>query len=511
MIAALGVNGDGCLQCWVEGETKPRSLAAGELDRIASLYARMKRAGVLTLAIHRDALGILGLPARLTPARPGERRPRHAWLDCTFHHERPSHSALAPAIKCGEYEVLIGAYQDGAGDPFRPARDAHELRDAHIAFRDAFVDKAHPHGWGYRQNAVYTGENLMHQPWRYGQRRRRLPDMNDTSLPALVGLDGEPQQAAQIEVPYGAWARPADGPEPSGILPYVRAFDVNGQRLAACGRLKLPIGGLQHRPGPDGLDGETPGYHLVSDVADPFPGIIPPIFEPGWHTTPRVQMAVTLGLQPVVRESWVWTESIAYLNPWYEAMRDARRTLLQLQRAFPREHDQRVAAIALAALKQCYLQPLGRLRSTRAREANSPYYRPAWYDAIIGQELAREYLRLHSIASVAEHTGERVLAVYYDTVICEVARVEHVPAALTVSTQLGKYKPVGSWLPRATAYAALHEGERSPDVARLIRALKDAPRPSTVEAGPAPQPPSESAGPAPSAFTRPVHGGYPGR
>lgn len=117
---------------------------------------------------------------------------------------------------------------------------------------------------------------------------------------------------------------------------------------------------------------------------------------------------------------------------------------------------------------------------------------------MIGQELAREYLRLHELAAA----GVPVLAVYFDTIICETSRLQEVPAALTVSDQLGKYKQVGI-TPRALGYTALYDGQRSPNVGALVKLLKIAPAPDP----PAPPPPAPS--PA-SAFTRPTHGGYTG-
>jgi hypothetical protein len=282
---------------------------------------------------------------------------------------------------------------------------------------------------------------------------------------------------------------------------------VNAQRLAACARLSLGVGGLKHQTGPD-FDPKLPGYHLVRAVEHPHAGVIPPIFEPGWHTTPRVAMAAYLGLRFELEQSWVWTEHVAYLNPWYEAMRDARAQLQQQASTIAegRVADvmlaPRAARIALGELKQSYLQPLGRLRSARAREQGGPLYRPDWYDHVIGQELAREYLRLHQLAEL----GVPVLAVYFDTIVIEADTPDAIagaPEPIQINGQLGKFKPVGV-LEGDHARQLLYGGERSPDVGALVKALKAAGATSGATA-----PPRAPAPAALSAFTRPTHGGYP--
>lgn len=493
MIAALG--GDGW---WQEGRERPLAIAWENVEPTIGWWLEgMRRHQVQLLYLHASALERLGLPLELEVPAPGDRRPRHPWLEgVTVAGERVSHSALAPSIECGELEVLIGAYQDGAGDPFAEAADARELRDAAIAFRDAFKAKGRPRGWSYRNSAIQTGWKLMHAPWSRGARKARLAELaSENPLPTLEGASG-----LQVEVPYGGrWAREPREPQ----LPYVLAWDVNGQRLAATGRLSLGVGGLERidwRDAGAGFDPKLPGYHLVSSIEHPHAGLIPPIFEPGWHTTPRVAMARHLGIGFELDHSHVWTQHVPYLNPWYEAMRDARAGLLALS-SFP--DGNRPAAIALGALKQSYLQPLGRLRSTRARDQGSPHYRPDWYDHVIGQELAREYLRLHQLAELEVP----VLAVYFDTIIIEADTADPIagaPAPLEVSTQLGKFKPLGVLLAEG-AHHALYGGDRGQDVGALVKALKAAGAPSPRASGG----PSSTAPPAAlSAFTRPAHGGY---
>jgi hypothetical protein len=501
MIAALGSDG-----VWVEGSSSPRSIELGAVSSIENLFAGMHANQVEVLYVHRSALEPMGLPLELEPPAPGEKRPRHPWLEgATVAGERVSHSALSPSIECGDLEVLIGAWQDGAGDPFEDAADARELRDATIAYRDAFKAKGRPRGWTFRNSAISTGWKLMHAPWSRGARKARLAELaTDDPLPTLEGASG-----LQVEVPYGGrWAR---DPAAGGELPWALAWDVNGQRLAATARLSLGVGGLEHiTPELEDFDPKLPGYHLVRSIEHPFPGLIPAVFEPGWHTTPRLRMAHQLGIPFELEQSWVWRQHVPYLNPWYEAMRDARLRLLGQQAVYQGAvgpnvgHIPRALELALGALKQTYLQPLGRLRSTRARDTHSPHYRPDWYDHVIGQELGREYLRLHQLAEL----GIPVLAVYFDTIIIEADTPDLLagaPAPIEVSSQLGKFKPLGV-LPIEDAREHLYAGPRGQDVGALVKALKAGGQPAHT--GPAVVPSSAARPPALSALTRPRHGGY---
>lgn len=493
-IAALDAQG-----CWIPGDGC-RPVSWEQLRTVNDLLTAMVRRRVRVLHVHRSALELLELPGELPTPAPGERRPAHPWLRAGAGWQL-STSALAPWTAARTpaptddgpptltLEVGIGAYQVAGGDPFADAIDGAELLGAVIAFAEAL---AAPRPFVFRQSCAQTGWHLMHSPWGVGSRRRPLEQAGPEVRPALEGVaPGE-----QIEVPYGgAWALPKSRRLPRGW--WVRAFDVNGQRLAACSRLRLGVGAVEHYTGElaqGALAEQLPGYHRVTALRRPF-RCIPAAFELGWHTTPRVAMAAYLGLEPQVSESWVWPEHLPYLDPFYDRLRQARTRLLA--------GETRGAAIALGALKQCYLQPLGRLRSAKLGAKGDVRYRPSWYDAVIGQELAREYLRLHQLAEA----GELVLAVYFDTIITVVPEPDYTPAALEVSEQLGKWRPMGGPLELADARSVLYGGD-DPDVGALVRALKAA----GAANGAAPAPPNDRA-PAPvalSAHTRPTHGGYPG-
>lgn len=422
----------------------------------ARLLEHMALTDIDVLHVHRSALPMLGLPAELQPPpAPGERRPVSDWLDGAHASTR----SLAPSITWEGREILIGAYQDGAGDPFAEAADGRELVEAAIAFRDAFERP-----WTFRHSAILTGWKLMHAPWASGKRGRQLRASGFGKGEMIP-----PIGSAQHETPFGSWARSRrlrGRPTDDG---YVLAYDVNGQRLAACSRLRLGVGEPEHFPidrgqGIDPKDCTLPGYLHVRAVRDPFPGRIPPPFAPGWHTTPRVRMAAQLGVELDLDDAWLWPEHVNYLDPFYETMRHARSALLARK-------DEKGARLATGALKQAYLQPFGRLRATRAAAQGSLHYRPSWYDHVIGQELAREYLRLHQLADC----GVPVLAVYFDTIIIESPTPDPIggsPAAIEVSEQLGKYKPVGV-LDAREARAILYGQGGPPNVGALAKALNE--------------------------------------
>jgi hypothetical protein len=499
------------IEVWTEGRSFPHKLV--EHLTIYDVFEGMEARGVTVMHIHRSALGELGLPDELPKVLPGERAPHHPFMVGIPLRGGLVGGPLKHSTTFDDMEIMIGAYNAG-GDPFEDAEGARELFAAHVAFRNAFISRHRPGGWAFQHSAAMTGWKLMHAGSNASGRRSKLNVQlrAENEHPELKGI----RDGRQVEVPYGGrWARDVFL-RPHLPLPYVMAWDVNGQRLAACSRLSVGVHGLEHlSPGDIELNAEfkLPGYHLVSKVEHPYEGLIPAIFEPGWHTTPRVAMAQHLGIPITIQESWVWTEHVPYFNPWYEAMRDARTRLMAGRAAFQHAHRHRArdCAIALDALKRCYLQPLGRLRGARERDSGSIFYRPSWYDAVIGQELAREYLRLHQLAKA----GVPVLAVYFDTIIVE-GEYEGlngagIPGIIEVSDQLGKYKPVGV-LPREQALAALYT-KHGPDVGALVQALMAG---GTGESAPAVGTGRgvaigelRDAPPALNACTRPAHGGYP--
>jgi excisionase family DNA binding protein len=404
-------------------------LCMGRPETIGGVFKIMAAHDAVVCSIHHSALPELGLPADLPVPRPGERRPPHEWVMST---PGVSQRSLGPAIEREKSEVLIGAYHDG-GDPFADAKDGGVLLAALTAFRDALE-------WEYRHSAMMTGWHLIHGCWRHGPRRARLEtlDVETVTLPELDGVGG-----GQAEIPYGSWT-PDDPPQldPSCLI---GAWDVNGQRLSACSRLPLGFGEAIRVPDAAAAGFErAPGYHRVTSVAEPYKGVIPPVLKPGWHTTPRVMMAAYLNIDMEIAESWVWPQQAAYLDPFYDRMRVARERL--------HGDDSPGGRLALTALKQCYLLPFGRLRSAKMRERQDRWWRPAWYDTIIGQELAREYLRLHKLAAA----GRRIFGVYYDTILIATSDGAAPPELPVDHHQLGKYKPVGTPMPATAAENLLH-------------------------------------------------------
>jgi hypothetical protein len=300
------------------------------------------------------------------------------------------------------------------------------------AFRLAFATKKHPEGWEYIASPYGTAAALLDGLWKEHPRRLKAPDLTGTPWdPAVLEIGSD-----TVERPY-TWVRPRKIKPASPHLHYFQAFDINGQFLSACSGLPCGIGvpdtvDLRYPAGGplQGADRTLPGYHYAAAEG---PTGIPEVLQPGWHATPIVAVAQTLGLRVEVLKSYVWHDHCKYLDPWYKAMRDARTYLLN--RADP------AAVAALKLLKDCYTKLIGGLRGKDARERNPAMYQPAWYDSILSQANARQYLTLHRLARI----GVPIIAVHLDTVIIESAHdLQKVyPPGITLTPQLGKYKPAG--------------------------------------------------------------------
>jgi hypothetical protein len=371
------------------------------------------------------ALEELGLPEAIGP-----NELPHNWMIGT------SRPRLAPAFKVKpehgrEVEVLIGAYQIATGDPWDGIDAAHSMVGQAVAFRDALR-------WRYEHSPIVTGWNLMHGLWAPERRQKRLQGLPD-HVEAF-------EEGRQVEIPYGSWC--ADKPSAQG---WWHAFDINAQRLAACSRLQLPLGPL--RPCvPLSTDSHHCGYHhLTRDVF--APGCAMPVMKAGWHTTPRIELALQAKLPVAIDRSLVYDESIDYLTPFYERLRDARGAL----QGWP---------VAMKVLKDCYLQAIGRLRSSAAQQRNSPWWRPAWYDHIIGCELGRQALHITNIAP-----RYPIVGVYFDTLI--IATNDPNPSALLpVSDRLGHFRHLGS-IPAYEAWEHMDRHDRRLNVKQLLGELRD--------------------------------------
>jgi hypothetical protein len=322
-------------------------------------------------------------------------------------------------------------------------------QEALSAFRAAFVTKKRPKGWEYGVSPYATAAQLLDALWREHPRSLKAPD-----LALGTGTEGLELGAETVERPY-AWVRPRRS---AGHLRYLQAFDINGQFLSACSGLELGIGACARRRG--AFDRRMPGYHRVDRVRsiDGYPAIL----EPGWHATPVVAVAERLGLRPSIAESYVWPEHCAVLQPWYAELRDARARLMA--------STDPAAPAALGLLKDCYTKYLGYLRGKDARERNPRSYRPAWYDAVVSQANARQYLTLHKLALL----GAPIVAVHLDMIIVESAHAHQriAPPAITVSDQLGKFKAAGV-LPAGEGLAALYPEGKRPNINALVKMLRE--------------------------------------
>lgn len=316
-------------------------------------------------------------------------------------------------------------------------------------FRCAFVTKKHPEGWEYRASPYGTAAALFDALWKEHPRKLKAPDLSvSTRFPDRLA-------AETVERPY-TWVRPREDEPSSPHLRFLQAYDINGQFLSACSGLVLPIGDPRELNAPMMTFSNAPGYHLIDRVDSAYR--YPAVLEPGWHTTPIVAVARQVGGNPVISRSLIWDKSCKALDPWYKTMRDARTRLL----AEPE---------ALGLLKDCYTKFIGALRGKDARARNPKMYQPAWYDHIVSQANARQFLLINYFSKM----GVPVLAVHLDTVIIESSNdvPQLAPPGMTLSTQLGKYKPAGV-ITAKEGHALLYpEGKRT-NIHALTKRLREA-------------------------------------
>lgn len=422
-IAALDQDG-----LWLEGDPGPQDPSMWEWSTADRVIECMEQSAVDVLQIDEwAAQRLLGDPHSASCFSIRDLGGRGIALPWFEGHDTGGKRAMVSVTR-GQREIRIGCLQDGLGDPFTRRHGpltGGDLLKAHILFRDALQ------GWTFAHSAMATGWSLMHAGWSYGRRKHALSGKDMTRCPVRL-----PWGDDQLEVPDGTVIHRT--PVKDG---YVHAFDLNAQRLAACARLALPISTCEAADPGRVLEkrSTSPQGYLRTDRGS-------------YMTFERARIEGLGALSPAF--GVVWADTVPYLDHWYMRLRDARNTLISSHTAAARS--------ALAALKQCYLQPLGRFRSGALAEQKSDWYRPEWYDTIIGRELGLQTRRLNAIVSECAtypHNQSRpetfLAATHYDAILLWSTHSRGdgwlPPACMKVSDQAGHWKYVGSTLLKAGA------------------------------------------------------------
>ncbi len=168
-------------------------------------------------------------------------------------------------------------------------------------------------------------------------------------------------------------------------LPWAVGLDVNMAFAAAANRLTVGLGEPLHTDGPR-FDKKLPGcwYVDLSDVdVDPrLPSPFSPAGArptgPAWYATPTVAYTAELGADVRPLEAWIRPEAGAYLDSWYERLRDAYlATMADLGVTKDLTEQQFLEAMAghntpTPAWPRCCPRSRPRSRAASASSANAP-------------------------------------------------------------------------------------------------------------------------------------------
>jgi hypothetical protein len=258
--------------------------------------------------------------------------------------------------------------------------------------------------------------------------------------------------------PEFAWQR---GPTPDERRrPWVVAWDVNAQYLAAAGSVLLGLGDPRHVTDVPPLSGELgspgkparstklpPGYWRVR--AEPAAlALLPDLLDPAsarkrrdwvWITTPTLVVARQHGLdlQPV--EAWLWDDATTWMQTWAHSLRDARYLLDGVLSHHPDDDETRVV---YKAVKLTYAAGVGMLGSEKYRK-DSDHYRPDARHQVIALAKANLFRKMARAAAA----GFAPLGIDRDTVLFAADSndpTQEPPEGFRVGTKLGEMKWVGA-------------------------------------------------------------------
>lgn len=293
-------------------------------------------------------------------------------------------------------------------------------------------------------------------------------------VPWVLETEVEPARDGNAEGDY-YWSRRMFEGEGS----WVHCYDRGGSYLAGMSSVWLGVGEPEYTRGSGAWDGgrEVPGYWLIErptwerwDRPSPLDGCSRRRRddETLWVTTPTVRRLMAEGVDVRVLESWSWSERSRVLRPAYEALRDARASVLD---------DATAPGTALReTIKGVYSRGVGSLARARSGPGERGW-RPDWRHHVIAQTRAAID---HGIVAMAERSGGRTpVAIGNDALWIASDDPDPVTAwpgdPAKLGRALGSFRPEGS-LPAETfkeflgkdrfpARAALEAIRREPAVA----------------------------------------------
>ncbi|MFF0728560.1 telomere-associated protein Tap [Streptomyces sp. NPDC004134] len=277
--------------------------------------------------------------------------------------------------------------------------------------------------------------------------------------------EGRPAWQALDEEAYD-WVRPGGFTDAECELPYVMGLDVNMAFAAAANRLTVGLDAPVHTDGPR-FDKKIPGswYVDLSHIElDPrLPGPFTPTGDrpsgPAWYATPTVAYAAELGYDVAPLEAWLRPEPGAYLDPWYERLRDAylatmadlgvTKDLTEAGYLAAMDGHKGVdpaAAAVLSAIKATVKGGIGKLRERaqgkakfRTNQRWPALERPTWRPDIRAAVIATARVNMHrKMVRMAAH-GRYPVAVLSDCVVYPAATPS--PLDLLPRTPDGKPAP----------------------------------------------------------------------
>ena len=273
-------------------------------------------------------------------------------------------------------------------------------------------------------------------------------------IPALPPANLDALETVKRDGVWGAraWLH-TPGELPAGTELELTSWDVNGMYLSAAA-IELGTGDpdLIRDPEPSAL--KLPGWVRVAELHN-APWSIASRWKPGmWMPTALMDYARERGALVVMPQALVWPTHRRWLDPHVNLMRTARKALV----SFP--DTDKAAAAALDAVKAVYTRMFGGLLGAKDKYNPGLTNRPDWRAAVVGTAQARMFRALDNL------TSGTVIGFHVDAAWIVVPAGER-PGGLTVSTDLGKFKPTGrcTW---TSELADLHADREHESIRKVL-------------------------------------------